>query len=295
MELLQLRYFINAAETENFSLTAKKFDVPASNISQSIKRLERELQTVLFDRRANRISLNEKGQAFYKKAKEALSLLDGAVNEVQDDGKTGRIKICISCNRRIVMQVIEKFCALYPDVDIITRYGPYSEHEEFDLIVSPDSLLFQSFSGERILTEDICLAVNNSSPLAAAEHIDVKLLADESFITMEENSNLHKATREIFADLGFSPRLAIQAGDPLYVIKCVELGLGVAVVPTISWKGQFPDNVTLKKLGNCSRDIYIFKNENKYISKSTNVFLQMLREEFRAELESASNTADLSR
>lgn len=117
MELLQLRYFINAAETENFSLTAKKFDVPASNISQSIKRLERELQTVLFDRRANRISLNEKGQAFYKKAKEALSLLDGAVNEVQDDGKTGRIKICISCNRRIVMQVIEKFCALYPDVD----------------------------------------------------------------------------------------------------------------------------------------------------------------------------------
>ena len=43
MELLQLKYFRDAAETENFSATAKNFGVPASDISQSIKRLEKEL------------------------------------------------------------------------------------------------------------------------------------------------------------------------------------------------------------------------------------------------------------
>ena len=290
MELLQLRYFSDAAETENFSLTAKKFGVPASDISQSIKRLERELQTKLFERRANRIFLNEKGACFYKKAKEALALLDSAASEVSDDGRSGKINICINCNRRIVMHTIEKFCSRYPEVDIMTRYGVYSNHEEFNLIISSEPAPSPGFSGEKIITEKLCLAVNNNSPLAADEHIDPKQLANESFITMDENSNLHKATREIFADLGFSPRLAIQAGDPLYVIKCVELGLGVAVVPTVSWRGQFPDNVTLKKLGNCSRDIYIFKNENKYVSKSTNVFLQMLREEFHSELESATKT-----
>ncbi|MBR2431832.1 MAG: LysR family transcriptional regulator, partial [Clostridia bacterium] len=42
MELLQLKYFCDAAETQNFSKTAKKYLVPTSNISQSIKRLEKE-------------------------------------------------------------------------------------------------------------------------------------------------------------------------------------------------------------------------------------------------------------
>jgi len=52
MELLQLTYFCDAAVTQNFSKTAQKYNVPPSNISQSIKRLERELSAPLFDRRA---------------------------------------------------------------------------------------------------------------------------------------------------------------------------------------------------------------------------------------------------
>ena len=66
MELLQLTYFCDAAETQNFSKTAKKYTVPTSNISQCIRRLEEELGQPLFMRTANRIQLNERGKAFYK-------------------------------------------------------------------------------------------------------------------------------------------------------------------------------------------------------------------------------------
>ena len=41
MELLQLKYFCDAAECENFSRTAEKYRVPTSNISQTVKRLDR--------------------------------------------------------------------------------------------------------------------------------------------------------------------------------------------------------------------------------------------------------------
>ena len=40
MELLQLKYFCDAAKEENLSKTARKFHVPTSNISNAIKRLE---------------------------------------------------------------------------------------------------------------------------------------------------------------------------------------------------------------------------------------------------------------
>ena len=49
MEILQLKYFCDSAVTGNFSATAKKFMVPPSAVSQSIKRLENELGTTLFE------------------------------------------------------------------------------------------------------------------------------------------------------------------------------------------------------------------------------------------------------
>ena len=48
MEMLQLRYFYDSARTESFSKTAKKYMVPVSSVSASIKRLEKELDTELF-------------------------------------------------------------------------------------------------------------------------------------------------------------------------------------------------------------------------------------------------------
>lgn len=49
MELLQLKYFKDAAELENFSKAAKKNMVPQPSISYAIKNLEDELGVPLFD------------------------------------------------------------------------------------------------------------------------------------------------------------------------------------------------------------------------------------------------------
>ena len=99
MEFLQLKYFCDAALTENFSETAKKFMVPPSNISQSVKRLEGELGVSLFDRNANRIRLNAHGKIFYEKVSNALCLIDEAKSALCDDGGHGKIKICVNASR----------------------------------------------------------------------------------------------------------------------------------------------------------------------------------------------------
>ena len=43
MELLQLKYFYESAQTESFAKTAEKHLGPPSSVSASIKRLEDEL------------------------------------------------------------------------------------------------------------------------------------------------------------------------------------------------------------------------------------------------------------
>ena len=118
MDLLQLRYFCHAAESENFSETARRFSVPPSDISQMMRRLESELNTKLFDRNSNKLTLNQVGKAFYEKINESIRLIDEAVLSVTDsDEKTGgEISLDIRTNRRIVMKAISEFRKKYPEV-----------------------------------------------------------------------------------------------------------------------------------------------------------------------------------
>ena len=284
MEFLQLKYFCDAAVTENFSETAKKFMVPPSNISQSVKRLENELGVSLFDRNANKIKLNAYGKSFYEKINNALCLIDEAKDILCDDGKRGKIKICVNANRRIVIQTVEKFSRLYPEVDINAEYSADASNPEFDLIITGKRLNYPHLIGEKLATEELRLAVPKESRLAKAEKIDIAELKNESFVAMGDKSNIHELTKKICADFGFEPRVVIQGDDPFYVRKCVEMGLGISFVPMLSWKGQFSDNVVIKKIGNYTRDTYVWKNTKKYTPKCVSAFLKMLVAEFEAEI-----------
>ena len=276
MELLQLKYFCDAAESENFSKTAKKFGVPPSDISQSIRRLERELDVALFTRKANRIALNERGHEFYLKVLEAITLLEEAKNIVTDDINSGRINICINSNRRIVMQTLEKFKTQYPGVEVRTTHFADPKSEDFDLIIAGRGDEYEGFERRKLLSEGMSLAVRRDNYIAALPRVDISALSEESFITMTEKSSLLGLTRKICADHGFSPRITIQSDDPFYVRKCVELGLGIAFVPTFSWQGQFSDSVVLKPIDNYERDTFLYMPSSRYLGLSARAFVDML-------------------
>lgn len=282
MELLQLKYFCDAAESENFTKTAKRFYVPTSAVSQSIKRLEGELSVQLFSRGTNRVTLNENGKLFYQKVKEALSLLEGAQKQLTDDGRSGRIKLAIFINRRLVMQTVEKFSKLYPDVDIVTKYTASPESEDFDLIVT-DETLGSVFLREELLREEILLAVRNDHPLAKKEHITAEDLCGEPFVCTNLGSSLYGITQEICADMGFEPHIVIRSDDPYYIRKCIELGLGVSLIPAVSWRGELSHRVVLKKIHSRKRVTALYRNNGKYVPKCVERFAKMLREECAAE------------
>lgn len=278
MELLQLKYFCDAAQTENFSKTAKKHNVPTSNISQSIKRLERELEVNLFNRKPNSLSLSDQGRKFYEQVNKALNILEDAKAEITDNEEKGIFKICIMTNRHMVMETIERFAKKYPDVIIHTAFNLSEDISDFDIIISDDN--FKSNDAERkiIVSEEISLAVNNKNPLSSKTAITANDLSDENFICMNKESSLFSATRRICNKMGFEPNIVIQSPDPAFVRKCVELNLGITFVPTVSWQGLFAKNVCIKKLEGFYRTTYAYKNKNKFVKKSALKFLEMLKD-----------------
>lgn len=278
MELLQLKYFCDAAQTENFSKTAKKYSVPPSNISQSIKRLESELSVKLFNRKSNSLTLSEQGEKFYIKIKKALDIMDEARDEITDVAEKGIIKICIMVHRQTAMRVMEKFRQKYPDVVIMSSYTPPVENEEFDLVIADDRFELKGAERKMIVSEEISLAVNSKNPLSNVENLTVKDIENESFISMNKGSSLYTITQKICNEFGFEPNIVMQSPDPVFIRKCVELNLGITFVPTLSWKGLFAENVVLKKLNGFHRTTYAYINKNKFVKKSVYNFLEMLKE-----------------
>ena len=279
MELLQLKYFCQAAECENFSEVARKNGVPPSDISQSIKRLESELSAELFVRRANKVTLSEAGRIFHSGALRALEELENAVLQITDKADSGKIKICINSNRRIVMQAVDKYRRLYPDVEIETFHFAEPSSERFDIIVGSDLDGLDDFNQTLMVTEEILLAVSADSPYAKIKKLSLSDLRDEPFITLGDASSMSKLLNTLCDSHGFCPHVAIKSDDPFYVRRCVELGLGVTLVPAFSWHGQFSDKVVLKKIGDYKRNTYIYTRKKGYHSLCARKFVELLKSE----------------
>ncbi len=284
MELLQLNYFCDAAATQNFSQTAKRFNVPPSNISQSVKRLERELGAELFVRSGNRVRLNDRGKTFYREVEQALGLLRHAADKARGAAEDATLRLGIRLSRRIAMQVVSLFQSRHPQISIVAEHGDHTQDNDFDLILSDGSFSHPEFVKVKSFRERILLAarrgtVPDKSCLCAED------IMDKPFITMSTNYSMHGLTREICRDMGFEPRIALQGEDPVYIRRCVSLGLGVACVPAISWRGQFPPDVGLYRLGDYTRDICIYQRRSAYPSEYTNEFRCMLVEAFEREFE----------
>lgn len=274
MELLQLKYFCDAAQTQNFSKTAKKFLVPPSNISQTIKRLEKELHTPLFERCANKIKLNDEGLLFYKNAKVALELLDNAKNLLTKQEKKETIKINIHICRRIVMAVIDNFRKIYPELSFVTAHSTDEICDEFDIIVT-DRQLDLPYSKTMVAEEKFLLAYNKNK-FVLGDNITSFELENLPFITMGKGSSIYEHTLNICNRLGFNPHIALQSEDPSYIRKCVELGLGIAIIPELSWRGQFSKEIALKNIGENGRKIYLYKKHsmNKYINEYSAMLIE---------------------
>ena len=205
-------------------------------------------------------------------------MLDEGKSGLADKNEEPRGDLRLVClnNRRIVTSAIEKFTERYKEVSFIIRHTPDATRD-FDLFISDTP---PNEYSDRILVvdEDISVAMRSDNQLAEKKNLSPSDLEGERFITMPLNSSLYRITTLACEGAGFSPNIAIQTDDPFYVRKYVEMGLGIAFVPTNSWQGLFGEGVVLIKADGMRRRTYAYLPRSKGTKRSVELFLEVLKE-----------------
>ncbi len=123
LELYKVFYYV--AKNGNITQAANELMVSQPAVSKSIKALERDLNTVLFNRNKDGVSLNAAGEMLYDKIQKAMELILSAEEDLTSLNNMEQGTINIGCGntimQRYLMPYIKKFHELYPNINVIVH------------------------------------------------------------------------------------------------------------------------------------------------------------------------------
>ena len=232
MELRQLRYFVKVAETLNFSEAARCLFVTQSTLSQQIKQLEQELDTVLLTRTSHSVSLSEAGEELLPYARRTLLDADLCVERLGDlrEMLCGTLNIGVTYSfGPILTETLVTFMKQYPKVKLNIYYRPMAElmdmlrdrTVDFALAFRPTApepdvdshVLFQNY---------LAVIVGDMHPLASRPKITLAELAGSDLALPARGLQARNALENILRRYPTDLRIRVELNEVNILLKLIR-------------------------------------------------------------------------
>lgn len=293
MDFHQIRYFILTAQLQNMSKAAQALNIAQPSLSKSISNLEKELGTQLFDRSGKKLILNERGKAFLAGAKSAMDELDGAAAAARSSLADFTLHIGMFCMSAQLIECISTFLNENPMIsfDICHLSGNLDriDTNAYDLLLYPADSIFRRYRGALAYTEDIFLAVHQTSKLASAEKVSLSELGDERLIFIKYGEKEYESAYWLYQN-------SVAKRNPVNFCCSCELqrlmissNCGAGFVPEGSANAYYADkNIRLIPIADdgFSRSVFIGFKRDKHLSEHGRQLAAYVKEYFRMDDES---------
>jgi DNA-binding transcriptional LysR family regulator len=240
MTLLQLRSFLAASESLNFSEAALRLRLRQPTLSSNIKSLEAAIGGRLFYRDTHRVTLTELGLACQQHARRLLEDLDRAKMDLRQraEGLKGSIRLASLPHifPSLLAQPLARFRELRPEVTI--RFEDVSTSEAMELLRAKHIDLaivneLESMPGIRcqFLTERRFVAVlPQQHPLAAAARIRWAALEGNDLIVIESRELNDSRMVASLRSAGLLPPITHRVHQLSTAVGLVMAGFGIALM-----------------------------------------------------------------
>ena len=292
MDIKQLKTFIVAANTLNFTQTAKLLDYAQSSITAQIKALEDEMATPLFERLGKRIILTEAGKQLVDYAKKMIAVEDEMKKNLVVQQKNLRIGAQESqCTYRFP-PILKRYKEQYPDVEL--SFKPVHTQDvacellqngylDIAFVTDKESAVTMIVK-EVLLQEQLVLVAASSHPFAQLFTVTLKQIADEPLLLTEKGCSYRMQFEQQLQSEGILPRQISEFSSIEAIKQCVIAGLGISLLPKMVvanelMKGQLVELNTTIKLA----PIYtaITWHKDKFVPEFLQDFITIAREEYR--------------
>jgi DNA-binding transcriptional LysR family regulator len=246
MNLEQLRGFVEVARLGNFSQAAEQLHLAQPSLSRQIASLERDLGAALFHRGRGGSTLTIAGESLLPLARRMLADAESVRRELAELAglERGRVRLgatptlCIS----LVAEVLSAFHAAHPAIELhLSEQGSRRLLDELAggeldlaLITTSDAASAERFTMAPLLVEELVMISSaGEPPVTTRDAIGLADIARLPQIEFSSTYDLRSTTDAAFQAAHLTPQVVLEGAEMDAVLRFVERGLGVAIVPAM--------------------------------------------------------------
>jgi len=283
MNLLQLEYFSVIARTENMSKAAEELHVSQPTLSQVLSRLEKELNTTLFDRQGKKLVLNDTGKYLLERTNFILSYISETVDTIKNrSSQDNEITLYIHTGHLLFKKIIETFTKRYPYACFHINHD--SRHQPDYINIGYGNSIANTVRQCYLLDDEILLLVSAKSDLSRRTTINVSELKDMNFIN-NESDFLKELSQPFCEKAGFTPKFTYKVRNNSEMQDLIRANYGIAFWPKSVLSEITNKNICTVKLQKplCIRSITLTLPESRKLSALEQDFVNYCQKYFATE------------
>ena len=251
MDLNQLRFFVQVAEAENFTIAAKRLRVSKSSISRAMRELEGRLGVCLIERTTRNVSLTEAGKVYLDGCRRVIDdaeQADLAVTALLKKPR-GRLRVGVPAifARSVLAPIIGDFLSAWPDISLSLQFLSEEEslgNENLDVEIRSGPLENSGLLVSRILKIDRGIYASHGYLAAHESPTTVQALRKHTCITGgcstfrdPGNSSIWRLRRSTeVEEVVVQSRVSVP--DPLIAHQLALGGVGIALLARKAAQGD---------------------------------------------------------
>jgi DNA-binding transcriptional LysR family regulator len=245
MEFRHLRYFQAIAEELSFSRAARRLNVVQPALSRALKELEAELGVELLARTRRSVAVTAAGKVLLHEVALMFERLSQTVRRVRGtaEGQEGELRVGYigPPTQRFLGRVLEEYRRRCPQVSVhLEERTPERVWEmvakgRLDIGLTRPVLAHATLRMQTMLLreERLCAAIPQAHPWAAKKSLPWRQLAGQPLLILarREGAGLHDEILAACRKAGFTPKLAHTPSLIGTVVRYVEAGAGIGIIP----------------------------------------------------------------
>lgn len=238
MNIESLKYFLSVEKYNSFSLAAEELCISQSSLSKHIKKLETELNCVLFERCTRHVNLTDAGITLKKYALTIVTNYDGLlidINKFTSSCPKLSIGYIPVINQYNIANLIGNFKNKVTDLQLNFHEGEHADilnlllSQKIDFaFLRSDTLNYSNLDITPLAQDELVLIVSKSHPLSKKKYVSISELSNEYFISLGRNSGVYDFFVSECNKASFEPNVVCFNSRIENIIGLVSAGMGIS-------------------------------------------------------------------